>query len=150
MNVATEMSKALGNYCNCAIYDRTSVKPGGNILFIGTVFHQTLNFLSKFLGQSQIVFYGTTEDHSFADEENLRIAQQIKIMAVSNFVKQMLEEIGISVAGVVHHGLDMDNQRVGAQIYKALKKKFKNKKIIFTALGRGKTESFAFKQNNVV
>ena len=63
-------------------------------------------------------------------------------MAVSNFVKQMLEEIGISVAGVVHHGLDMDNRRVGAQFHKALKKKFKNKKIIFIALGRGKTESF--------
>jgi glycosyltransferase involved in cell wall biosynthesis len=133
MNVAIQVRKALSSYCNCTIYDRTNVKPGGNILFIGTVFHQTLNFLNKFLGQSNIVFYGTTEGHSFVDEASLEVAKQIKIVAVSNFVKQMLEEIGIPVAGVVHHGLDMDDRRVDTQFYKVLKKKLKNKKIIFTA-----------------
>jgi glycosyltransferase involved in cell wall biosynthesis len=45
----------------------------------------------------------------------------------------MLEEIGIPVAGVVHHGLDMDDRRVDTQFYKVLKKKLKNKKILFTA-----------------
>jgi len=133
MNVAIQVRKALSSYCNCTIYDRTNVKPGGNILFIGTVFHQTLNFLNKFLGQSNVVFYGTTEGHSFVDEASLKVAKQIKIIAVSNFVKQMLEEIGIPVAGVVYHGLDMDDRRVDTQFYKVLKKKLKNKKIIFTA-----------------
>jgi glycosyltransferase involved in cell wall biosynthesis len=133
MNVAIQVRKALSSYCNCTICDRTNAKPGGNILFIGTVFHQTLNFLNKFLGQSNIVFYGTTEGHSFVDEASLKVAKQIKIVAVSNFVKQMLEEIGIPVAGVVHHGLDMDDRRVDTQFYKVLKKKLKNKKIIFTA-----------------
>lgn len=133
MNVAIQVRKALSSYCNCTIYDRTNVKPGGNILFIGTVFHQTLNFLNKFLGQSNIVFYGTTEGHSFVDEASLKVAKQIKIIAVSNFVKQMLEEIGIPVAGVVYHGLDMDDRRVDTQFYEVLKKKLKNKKIIFTA-----------------
>ena len=132
-NVAIQVRKALSSYCNCTIYDRTNVEPGGNILFIGTVFHQTLNFLNKFLGQSNIVFYGTTEGHSFVDEASLKVAKQIKIVAVSNFVKQMLEEIGIPVAGVVHHGLDMDDRRVDTQFYKVLKKKLENKKIIFTA-----------------
>lgn len=132
-NVAIQVRKALSSYCNCTIYDRTNVEPGGNILFIGTVFHQTLNFLNKFLGQSNIVFYGTTEGHSFVDEASLEVAKQIKIVAVSNFVKQMLEEIGIPVAGVVHHGLDMDDRRVDTQFYKVLKKKLRNKKIIFTA-----------------
>jgi len=70
-NVAIQVRKALSSYCNCTIYDRTNAKPGGNILFIGTVFHQTLNFLNKFLGQSNIVFYGTTEGHSFVDEASL-------------------------------------------------------------------------------
>jgi glycosyltransferase involved in cell wall biosynthesis len=132
-NVAMQVRKALSSYCSCTIYDRTNVEPGGNILFIGTVFHQTLNFLNKFLGQSDIVFYGTTEGHSFVDEASLEVAKQIKIVAVSNFVKQMLEEIGIPVAGVVHHGLDMDDRRVDTQFYKVLKKKLRNKKIIFTA-----------------
>jgi len=133
LNVAIQVRKALSSHCDCTIYDRTNVKPGGNILFIGTVFHQTLNFLNKFLGQSNIVFYGTTEGHSFVDEASLKVAKQIKIIAVSNFVKQMLEEIGIPVAGVVYHGLDMDDRRVDTQFYKVLKKKLKNKKIIFTA-----------------
>jgi len=133
MNVAIQVRKALSGYCNCTIYDRTNAKPGGNILFIGTVFHQTLNFLNKFLGRSNIVFYGTTEGHSFVDEASLKVAEKIKIVAVSNFAKQMLEEIGVPVAGVVHHGLDMDDRRVDSQFYKVLKKKLKNKKIIFTA-----------------
>jgi glycosyltransferase involved in cell wall biosynthesis len=67
------------------------------------------------------------------DEASLKVAKQIKIVAVSNFVKQMLEEIGVPVAGVVHHGLDMDDRRVDTQFYRVLKKKLKNKKIIFTA-----------------
>ena len=132
-NVAIQVRKALSTYCDCTIYDETNVKPGGNILFIGTVLRQTLHFLDKFLGQSSIVFYGTTEGHSFVDEESLKVAKQIKIIAVSNFVKQMLEEIGIPVAGVVHHGLDMDDRRVDTQFHKVLKKKLKNKKMIFTA-----------------
>src|SRR4030043_1009270 len=132
-NVAIQVRKALSTYCDCTIYDETNVKPGGNILFIGTVFHQTLNFLDKFLGRSNIVFYGTTEGHSIVDEESLKVAKQIKIIAVSNFVKQMLEEIGVPVAGMVHHGLDMDDRRVDAQFDKVLKKKLENKKIIFTA-----------------
>jgi len=132
MNVAIQIRKALSSHCNCTIYDQTNVKPGGNILFVDTVIHPTLNFVSKFLGQSNIVFYGTTEGHSFVGEASLRVAKQIKMVAVSDFVKQMLEEIGIPVAGVVHYGLDMDDREVDAQFYKALRKKLKNKKIIFT------------------
>jgi len=132
MRVGLQMKRALGNYCNCTIYDRTNVKPGGNILFIGSVFHRTLNFLKPFLGSSQVVFYGTTEGHSYLDESSLRIADQIKIVAVSNFVKQMLGEIGISVVDVVHHGLDMRNRRVDTQFYQALRRKLKNKKIILS------------------
>jgi len=131
-NVALEMKKALSSYCNCTIYDRSNLKPGGNILFIGTVFHQTLNFLGKFLARSQIVFYGTTEGHSFVDDASLRIAKQIKTIAVSNFAKQMLGEIGIPVADVVHHGLDMGNRKVDTQFYRVLRKKLKNNKIILS------------------
>jgi len=131
-NVALQMKKALSNYCSCTIHDRTNIKPGGNILFIGTVFHRTLNFLSPFLGTSQVVFYGTTEGHSFVDKASLRIAKQIRIIAVSNFVKQMLGEIGISVADVVHLGLDMGNRKMDTQFYRVLSRKLKDKKVIFT------------------
>ena len=128
--IALQMKKALSEYCSCTVYDRAAVRPGGNILFVGTVFHQTLNFLSPFLGRSQVVFYGTTEGHSFIDEASLKIADQIKIVAVSHFVKQMLGEIRIPVAGVVHHGLDMANRRVDPQFHEAVRKKLRNKNVI--------------------
>jgi len=131
-NVAILVGKALKTHSNCTIHDWTRAKPGGNILFIGTVFHQTLNFLSKFIRQSNIVFYGTTEGHSFIDEASLEVASQIKIVAVSNFVRQMLEESGIRVAGVVHHGLDVNDHRVNVPFYKTLKKRLKDKSIILT------------------
>jgi len=133
MNVALHIRKAFHNKCDCKIYDWNKVKPGGNILFLGTVLRQTLRYLKKLLDKSRIVFYGTTEGHSFMDEESLQVAKEIKIVAVSNFVKQMLEEVGISVAGVVHHGLDMEDRRIDMRFAKFLEKKFKNKRIIFTA-----------------
>jgi len=129
-NIALQIKKALSSYCTCTIYDRTSIRPGGNILFIGTVSHYTLNLLGPFLGRSQVVFYGTTEGHSFVNEASLKTAKQIKIVAVSNFVKQMLEEIGISVVDVVHHGLDMTNRRVDTQFCQVLRRKLGNRKMI--------------------
>jgi glycosyltransferase involved in cell wall biosynthesis len=132
VKIALQMKKALSNHCTCTIHDQTRVKPGGNILFIGTVYHQTLNFLTPFIGRSQVVFYGTTEGHSRVDETSLRVAGQIKVVAVSNFVKKMLEEIGISSVDVVHHGLDMSNRRVDTQFYQDLKRKLGNKNIILT------------------
>jgi len=131
-NVAILVSKALKTHSDCTIQDWTRAKPGGNILFIGTVFRQTLNFLSKFVGASNIVFYGTTEGHSFVDKTCLEVASQIKIVAVSNFVKQMLEESGIRVAGVVHHGLDANDVEMNIPLYKTLKKKFRGKSVILT------------------
>jgi glycosyltransferase involved in cell wall biosynthesis len=131
-NTALLMKKALSKHCNCTVHDRTSVKPGGNILSIGTVYHQTLNSLKPFIGRSQVVFYGTTEGHSFVDETSLKVAEQIKVVAVSNFVKNMLAEIGISSADVVHHGLDMSNRRVDTQFYQDLKRKLRDKRIILT------------------
>ncbi len=131
MNVAVQMKKALSSYCTCDICDRTNIESGGNILFIGTVFHPTLDLVSQLIGRSKVVFYGATEGHSFVDESNLRIAEQIKIIAVSNFVKQMLREIGISVAGVVHHGLDMEDRNTDTRFYNVLRRKLRDKKIIF-------------------
>ena len=129
-NIALQMKKALSNYCTCSIHDQTHVRPGGNILFVGTVFHQTLNFLNPFIGRSQVVFYGTTEGHSYVDEESLAIAERIKVVAVSSFVKQMLGEIGITAIDVVHHGLDMENRRVDTQFCQDLGRKLRNKRII--------------------
>jgi glycosyltransferase involved in cell wall biosynthesis len=64
------------------------------------------------------------------DEASLKVTKQIKIVAVSNFVKQMLGEVGISAVDVVHHGLDMTNRRVDTQFCQDLRRKLRNKRII--------------------
>ena len=132
MNVAVLMKRVLSKYCSCTICDQVNVKKGGNILFIGTVSQDSLILLGKFLEDSNIVFYGTIEGHSFLTEDSRRIANHLKIVAVSNFVKQMLEEVGLSVAGTVHHGVDMHERKVDLQFYEMLKRKFENKTILFT------------------
>jgi len=132
-NVALHVGKAIKNRCDYAILDQTRIKPADSILFVGTVLRENLNLLKDHVSRSRIVFYGTTEGHSRVDQESLKVAGQVRIVAVSNFVRQMLEEIGIFAAGVVHHGLDMSNRRVDPGFYAFLEKKLRGRKIIFTA-----------------
>jgi len=131
-NVALDIQKALKPYFDSTILDWKEAKTGGNILFIETVRKDTLKFLKKFLSGSNMVFYGTTEGHSFLDEESINIARKIKVVAVSNFVKQMLEEVDVPVAGVVHHGLDMDAREVDLSFLKSIKEKFEEKLLTLT------------------
>ncbi len=131
-NVALDVQKALKPYFDSTIFDWKEAETGGNILFIETVRKDTLKLLRKFLPKSNIVFYGTTEGHSFLDEESINIARKIKVVAVSNFVKQMLEEVNISVAGVVHHGLDMDASEVDLPFLRSAKERFKERLVALT------------------
>ena len=131
-NVALDIHNALKPYCRATVLDRREAKPGGNILFIETIRKDTLKLLKTLLPGSNIIFYGTTEGHSFLDAESLKIAKRIKIVAVSHFVKQMLEEVGLSVAGVVHHGLDMDTKEVDFSFLKSVKEKLGEKLVTLT------------------
>ena len=131
-NVALDIQKALKPYCNSSILDWREAKPGGNILFIETVRRDTLKLLKNHLPGSNIVFYGTTEGHSFLDGESVELARNIKVVAVSNFVRQMLEEAGISVAGVVHHGVDMDAKEVDSSFLQMVEEKVRGKLVALT------------------
>ena len=131
-NTATAIYKATRTQHTCTIHDWKSVKPGANILFIDTVGTQALKFLGKLLPESNIVFYGTTEGHSRIDNESLAIAKQLKTVAVSKFVKQMLEEVGLPVAGVLHHAIDMGDRKVDIEFYKKWKTKIKSRTVILT------------------
>ncbi|MEM2093916.1 MAG: glycosyltransferase family 4 protein [Candidatus Bathyarchaeia archaeon] len=130
-NVALDIHKALKPYCDSSILDWKKAKPRGNVLFIETVREDTLRFLKK-LPESNIVFYGTTEGHSLLDEELVELARKVKIVAVSNFVRQMLEEIGITVAGVVHHGVDMDAKEVDISFLRMVEEKARGKLVALT------------------
>ncbi|MFH0848591.1 MAG: glycosyltransferase [archaeon] len=131
-NIATMIEKALKSTCTCTVHDWRSVRPGGNILFIDTVHVQALRFLRTLLPESNVVFYGTTEGLSRLDPESLAVTRQLSIVAVSNFVKQMLEQVGVPVCGVIHHALDMNDRRVDIGFYNRWKQRMKNKTVILT------------------
>jgi len=131
-NVALDVQKAIGPYCNSTVVDLNEIGAGGNILVVETVRKDTLKLLRKLLPGSRIVFYGTTEGHSFLDEESVDIAKEITIVAVSNFVKQMLEEVDLPVAGIVHHGIDMDAKEVDARFLGSAKKRTQGKLTFLT------------------
>jgi len=131
-NVALDIHNLLRSHCHTIVLDLREAKPGGNILFIETVRKDTLKLLRGLLPGSNIVFYGTTEGHSFLDGESIRIARKIKVVAVSDFVKQMLEEVNVPVAGVVHHGLDMDTKEVDFSFLKSVKEKLGEKPMSLT------------------
>lgn len=131
-NVALDVHRALEPYCNSTVFDWKEVKPGGNILFIETVRRDTLKALKKLLPGSNIVFYGTTEGHSLLDGECIEIARNINVVAVSNFVKQMLEEVEVPVAGVVYHGLNMDSAEVDLPFLRPVEEKLREKPVSLT------------------
>jgi glycosyltransferase involved in cell wall biosynthesis len=131
-NVASDIHDALKPYRHSCVLDWRDAKPGGDILFIETVRSDTLELLEKLLPGSNIVFYGTTEGHSLLDRSNIRLARDVNVVAVSNFVKAMLEEVDVPVAGVVHHGLDMDATEVDTSFLESLEERFKEKLIALT------------------
>jgi len=131
-NIATAIWKAVKTRCTCTIEDWKTVKPGGNILFIDTVQTQSLKFIGRLLPESNVAFYGTTEGHSLIDDEALAVAKRIKIVAVSNFVKQMLEEVEVPVAGVLRHAINMSDRELDIEFYRKWRTKLRNRNVILT------------------
>jgi glycosyltransferase involved in cell wall biosynthesis len=131
-NVAITIRKAIRSTCVCRIQDWKAVDPGGNILFIDTVHAEALDFLGRIMQKSNVVFYGTTEGVSLLDDRTLAVAKRATIVAVSNFVKQMLEEIGVPVAGVLHHAIDMEDREVDAGSYRNWRTRTKGHAVILT------------------
>ena len=131
-NVALDIQKALRPHCNSHLLDWKDAKAGGNILFIETVRRDTLKLVKRILPGSNIVFYGTTEGHSLLDRESVEVARNINVVAVSNFVRQMLEEVDVPVAGVVHHGLDMDATDVDVSFLRSIEEKIGEKLVTLT------------------
>lgn len=131
-NVALDIQNALKPYCNSSILDWKKAKPGGNILFIETVRKDTLEIVKKLHPISNVVFYGTTEGHSFLDEESIELTRNIKVVANSNFVKQMLKEVGVSVAGVVYHGIDLDAKQADTSFLQSIEEKTRSKLVALT------------------
>jgi len=92
------------------IYDFEEAKiPEKDILYVGTLYHASLSYLSRFLPQKRVVMYATCEGFPIIDPEGIekKIAEQITIVPVSDFVKMCLETIGLAPVDSVYHGIDM-------------------------------------------
>lgn len=129
-NIAATIRKALKTQNVCTIHDWDSAAPGGRIIFIGTVDDPTLKRVESLAQKSQVVFYGTTEGLGRIRRRTLLKAKGLKIVAVSAFVRRMLREIGLPVAGVLHHGIDMDAKSVDDRFYARLRRRLGNRKIL--------------------
>jgi len=131
-NIATEIQGAFRTRCSCRVYGWNKTKPGGKILFIGTLDNRTLEFLDPLSKGSDLVYYVTTEGLSQLNHSNINIAKRLRLVAVSEFVNRMVRELGITVTGVVHHGINMRAREVNAKLKKECIKRTENHKIILT------------------
>jgi glycosyltransferase involved in cell wall biosynthesis len=108
------------------------VKPGGKILLLGTFDKRTLEFIGRLSNGSDLVYYVTTEGLSQLDDSCIRTARQLKSVAVSEFVKRMIGELGIIVTGVVHHGINMRRRDVDVEFKKECMNRTRDCKTILT------------------
>lgn len=121
-NRLAENFTKLGHECKIYNYEDPKI-PEQDILFVGTVFAENLSYLSRFLPERNLVFYATVEGFPIIDPEGMekKVAESIPIVTVSNYVKMCLETVGIPVAGVVYHGIDMKNTEYDHNYYEYLR-----------------------------
>lgn len=106
--VAVDIFEALKGKADCTLYDWGAQKiQEPNILFVSTILSTSLHYLTRFLPNKRVVFYTTLEGEPIVDPIGRRIAEQIKIVAVSEFAKEMLERVELDCEGVVYHGIKM-------------------------------------------
>jgi glycosyltransferase involved in cell wall biosynthesis len=110
MKVAQDIYNVLKTRCNCNLYDWGEAKiPEKNILFVATMLNTSLHYLSRFLPKKRIVFYATLEGEPIIDPIARQIAKNVKIVAVSHFVKEMIHSVELHCEDVVYHGIDMND-----------------------------------------
>jgi len=112
--VATDIYNVLKTKVSkCNLYDWAAREiPEKNILFVGTILSTTLHYLTRFLPNRKVVFYTTLEGEPLIDPIGRNIAKHVKLVAVSQFAKEMLQHVELHCEGVVYHGIPMeDTQR---------------------------------------
>ncbi len=134
-NVAIDLCKALSPLCQPAVFDLSEASPGGRVILVETIKKDTFKFIKERLHGSDVVLYGPTEGHSILDEESRAVARDIKVVAVSHFVKKMLEEIDVTVAGVVHHGVDMEFRDVDPDLVESIESRVRGRLMALTVAG---------------
>lgn len=110
--VAQDIYNALKTRVECHVYDwEEQTIPEPNILFVGTILCTSLHYLSRFMPHKKVVFYTTLEGEPLIDPIARKIADNIKIVANSQFSRSLLTRSELHCDDVVYHGINMrDNQ----------------------------------------
>jgi glycosyltransferase involved in cell wall biosynthesis len=92
-----------------------------NILFVGNVFHLTISYVQRFLPEKNVVFYAITEGDPILDYQSRKLAQPVRFVAPSHYVKKCLQNVGLVCDDVVWHGVDMNNPKYDRGFYDYVK-----------------------------
>jgi len=94
---------------------------------VATAFSENFSYLTRFIPRQNVVFYASLEGFPFIDPMGMekKVAESIPIIAISHYVKMCLETVGIPVADIVHHGIDMNDTECDEDFYEYLKRYFK-------------------------
>jgi len=125
-----------GHECKLYNFDAKEV-PEDNILYVYNIFAQSLSYLSRYLPEKNIVFYGACEGFPILDPicAERTVAKEIHVVANSEFTKMCLETVQLPCAGVVPHGLPMDYQKYDEKFYHYVKTWTENNPAFFCNSG---------------
>jgi len=106
--VSRDIALALKDKVKPTIYNwDVQTIPEKNILFVGNVFHLTINYCQRFLPRKNVIFYSITEGPPILDSASRNLAKQITFIAPSNYAKTCLETVGLDCEAVIPHGIDL-------------------------------------------
>jgi len=131
-NVALTIQNSLRPYCESTICDFETVKSGGKMLCIGTANKTTIKSIRRLILHNEIVFYATTEGRAEITRTELQEVNRATIIAVSKFVQDKLQEVGVHVQGVIHHAINMNERNVDGDFYRKIKTMTDRRKVVLT------------------
>jgi len=94
--------------------------PEPTIIFVGTLYTDTLNYLSRFLPDKNIIFYAIVEGVPIVDPQARKIAESLTVITPSQFSRECVEKAGIHVEDVIRHGIHL-NMKVDLNFQKWVK-----------------------------
>jgi glycosyltransferase involved in cell wall biosynthesis len=78
-----------------------------NVIFMGNCFSSTINHLTRFIPEKNVIFYAVTEGIPLLSNVNLQIADNITFIAPSLYAKKCFENANLKIKAVIPHGIDL-------------------------------------------
>jgi glycosyltransferase involved in cell wall biosynthesis len=78
-----------------------------NVIFMGNIFNSTINYMTRFIADKNVIFYAVTEGIPLLSNVNLQVADNVTLITPSQYAKQCLENANLKVKAVIPHGIDL-------------------------------------------